>query len=174
MKKAINVVLIDDNSAVTSSVKKYFWSNAVINLVEVFNNGKSGYDFLVKNPDMYDVVILDILLPEMDGIRILEGLKSSGIDKKIIVLSSYKDDYTVRQVQRLGADFYMLKPFNIESLEKRILDLINGGSLRDQISNQSIEMEVSNILHDLGIPSSVRGYKYIREGILLIYTSKKK
>ena len=173
MKKAINVVIIDDNNAVLSSVKKYFWSNAVINLVEVFNNGRDGLDYLMRNPNSYDLVVLDILLPQIDGIRILETLKANNITKKVIVLSSYKDDYTIRQVQKLGANYYMLKPFSMESLEKRIIDIMQNESERQKLANNTIEIEVSNLLHDLGIPSHVRGYQYIREGIILIYTKNK-
>ena len=170
MKKPVNVVIIDDNKAVLSSVKKYFWSNAVINLVEVFNNGQDGLDYLIRHNQDYDMVILDILLPQVDGIRILETLKTNNISKKIIVLSSYKDDYTIRQVQKLGANYYMLKPFSMESLEHRIIDVMNSETQRQRLSNNTVEMEVSNLLHDLGIPSHVRGYQYIREGILIIYS----
>ena len=55
--------------------------------------------------------ILDVLLPEIDGITILENLQVRDIRKRIIILSSYKDDYTIRKVQSLGADCFLLKPF---------------------------------------------------------------
>lgn len=169
MEKTIRVVMIDDNEAVSSSVKKYFWSNAVINIVGTFNNGRDGLNYLIQNRDSYDMIILDILLPHIDGIRILDELKTRGINKKVIVLSSYKDEYTIRQVQALNANYFMLKPFSVESLEKRIIDINSEKTLIQTLNRQSLEVEVSSLLHGLGIPSHVRGYQYIREGIMLIY-----
>jgi len=173
VEKRIRVVMVDDNDAVVGSVKKYFWSNAVIEVVKSFNNGKEGYEYLVENND-YDLVILDLLLPNMDGIKIIEELRKHDFDKKIIVLSSYKDEFTIRQVQQFKIDFYMLKPFSIESLEQRILDLFKKENLVSNGAKLNLEKEVTTILHGLGIPSHVRGYQYIREGILLIYDNPEK
>ncbi len=172
MEKTINVVFIDDNEVVTGSVKKYFSSNAKINVVESFTDGKEGLEYLINNPDSYDLIILDILLPQIDGLKILEELDSKKYDKKIIILSSYKDDYTIKKAQTLKADYFMLKPFDLSSLESRIEDIFKKDSLKSIVKQtDGIEIEVSVLLHDLGIPSHVRGYQYIREGILLIYES---
>lgn len=171
MEKTINVVVIDDNEVVTGSVKKYFCGNEVINVVGIYNNGKKGLEYLLRYPDQYDLVILDILLPEIDGLRILEELKNRGIDKKIIVLSSYKDDYSIKRAQALGSDYYMLKPFDLGSLETRIKDVFEKETLERIVQRNDVEVEISVLLHSLGIPSHVRGYQYIREGILLIYES---
>lgn len=173
MGKTINAVIIDDNEVVTGSVKKYFSSNAGVKIVESFQDGKEGLDFLVKYVDHYDLIMLDVLLPQIDGLRILEELKARGIEKKIIVLSSYKDDYTIRRAQTLGADYFMLKPFDANSLENRIKDIFEKDCLAKFREVENIEIEVSTLLHNLGIPSHVRGYQYIREGVLLIYESSK-
>lgn len=173
MEKTINAVIIDDNEVVTGSVKKYFRSNAVINIVGSYQDGKEGLDFLVKYADNYDLVILDVLLPKIDGLRILEELNTRGINKKIIILSSYKDDYTIRRAQTLGADYFMLKPFDLVSLENRIKGVFEKEQLAKISQRGDVEIEVSSLLHSLGIPSHVRGYQYIREGILLIYESDK-
>ena len=171
MEKTINVVVIDDNEVVTGSVEKYFSENEVINVVGSFNDGKTGLDYLIKYPETYDLIILDVLLPQIDGLRVLEELNQRRINKKVIVLSSYKDDFTIKRVQSLGADCFMLKPFDLNSLEERIKD-VDGKDLLQRVAKRSdVEVEVSVLLHNLGIPSHVRGYQYIREGILLIYES---
>lgn len=169
MKKLINVVVVDDNSAVTNNMKKYFLSSADVNIVAILNNGREGLDYLINNANSYDAVILDIVLPQVDGIRILEEMKRLNITKKIMILSSYKDEYTIQRVRDLGASFFMLKPFSMESLEKRLIDICHNTFIKPQFESQTIEVEVSNILHELGIPSHLRGYQYIRDGILLIY-----
>ncbi|HIS12113.1 MAG TPA: sporulation transcription factor Spo0A [Candidatus Onthocola stercoravium] len=172
MNKIINVVAIDDNDAVLSSVRKYFKGNEVIKVVGCFNNGKEALQYLVNNQTDYDVILMDILMPQIDGLKMLEELNKRKINKKIVILSSFKDDYTIKKVQKLNASYYMLKPIDMKILEERIFDLFVESDEIKYADNYSVEVEVSSLLHDLGIPSHVRGYKYIREGIMLLYTSR--
>lgn len=171
MSKHFRVVVIDDNEAVVDSFKNYFSSHEVIEVVKSFNEGRKSLNYLINYPMEYDLIVLDILLSNIDGIKILEELKRNKIKKKVIVLSSFKDDYTIRKIQTLNADYFMLKPIDPEILENRIMDIINNKNEIKMALNGSIELRVSNLLHDLGIPSHVRGFKYIREGILLLYST---
>ena len=93
MDKIIRVVAIDDNEAVLRSVKTYVRSNENVKVVAVFNNGKEGLNYLLSNQNEYDLILIDILLSQIDGIKILEDLKYNKIDKKKKVLSSFKNDY---------------------------------------------------------------------------------
>ena len=172
MDKLVKVVVLDDNKVVTSSIRKYFLSSANIEIVEVFSNGKPGLDYLINNSSSYDMIVLDIILPSIDGIRILEELNNHHIYKKVIILSSYKDDYTIQRVKDLGASFFMLKPFSLESLEKRIVDISSSAPIKIKMMGDSVELEVSSILHELGIPSHLRGYQYIRDGVMLMYENE--
>ena len=171
MEKTIKVVVIDDNELVLSSVKEYFASDDRL-FVKTFADGKEGLNYLLSYPNEYDLIVLDILLPNIDGIRILEELKSNNIIKKIIVLSSFKDDWSIKKIQTLNVDYYMLKPISEEILADRIMDLVDDKIDHKVVSNSSVEVKVSELLHNLGIPSHVRGYKYIREGVMILYTSK--
>ena len=172
MNKIVRVVAIDDNEAVLSSVRKYFKDSEVVSLVGCFNNGREGLKFLINNQDDYDLILMDILMPQVDGIKMLEELNKRKISKKSIILSSFKDDYTIKKMQKLNASYYMLKPIDMKILEERIVDLYQERDSIKYADNYSVEVEVSALLHDLGIPSHVRGYKYIREGIMLLYTSR--
>ena len=171
MTKNNNVVVIDDNEVVLSSVMKYLKNDSRINLVATFKDGKEGLKYLLENPKEYDLIVLDILLPNIDGIRILEELKSNNIVKKVIVLSSFKDSWSIKKIQTLNVDYYMLKPITNEILADRILELMNDKAANRTMDTNSVELKVSDLLHSLGIPSHVRGYKYIREGIMLLYES---
>ena len=172
MNKEIKVVVVDDNEAVLSSVKKYFNNSELINIVGTFNNGKVALDYLINNSSEYDLAILDILLPQIDGIKILQEMKNNNINKKTMILSSFKDDYTIRRLQSYGVSYYMLKPIDLDILNGRILDLFDEAEKVKYSNDSTIEVEVSSILHNLGIPSHVKGYKYIREGIMLLYSSE--
>ncbi len=172
MNKEIKVVVVDDNEVVLSSVKKYFNNSELINIVGTFNNGKVALDYLINNSSEYDLAILDILLPQIDGIKILQEMKNNNINKKTMILSSFKDDYTIRRLQSYGVSYYMLKPIDLDILNGRILDLFDESEKVKYSNDSTIEVEVSSILHNLGIPSHVKGYKYIREGIMLLYSSE--
>lgn len=172
MNKEIKVVVVDDNEAVLSSVKKYFNNSELINIVGTFNNGKVALDYLINNSSEYDLAILDILLPQIDGIKILQEMKNNNINKKTMILSSFKDDYTIRRLQQYGVSYYMLKPIDLDILNGRILDLFDESEKVKYSNDSTIEVEVSSMLHNLGIPSHVKGYKYIREGIMLLYSSE--
>ena len=118
MEKQVRVVVVDDNEAVLRSVREYFRNNTVINIVGTFNNGRDGLDYVLNYPNEYDLLIIDLILPHLDGIKVLEEMKSKKITKKIIVLSSFKDDFTIRKVQTLNADYFMLKPIDMEVIEE--------------------------------------------------------
>ena len=75
MKSTINVLIIDDNESVISKTKQYFSSHAVINLKETINNGKDGLDYILKHHDEFDIILMDIIMPEVDGISILEEMQ---------------------------------------------------------------------------------------------------
>ena len=74
----------------------------------------------------------------------------------------------LRNVQNI---MYLIKPFSIQSLEKRITDIFDA-SLASKNSRDNIDLEISQMLHNLGIPSHIRGYKYIRDGIMIIYNNE--
>ncbi len=172
MEKSIRLVVVDNSEEVTSSIKKYFKENAVINVVSCINNGVDALSFLINHEADYDMVIMDLLIPQMDGMTLLENMKSRKINKKVIVLSSYKEDYVIKKLIALGVNYYILKPFSLDSLEERIKDLNKDYEIETN-ANVNAEVKISNLLHNLGIPSHIRGYQYIRDGILMIYNNNK-
>lgn len=167
MEKKVNVLVIDDNSTITDSIKKYFSSHSSINVVNTCNNGNDALDFILHYPDKFDLVLLDILLPEIDGLELLDKMSEQGITKKIIVISSYKKEGIVQRVNSYDISYYLLKPFSMESLEKRILEIQEEETAR--VLDDNIMLAVSNILHSLGMPSHIKGYQYIRDSILMMY-----
>lgn len=111
---------------------------------------------------------MDLILPKMDGIGLLHNLKKRGINKKILVLSSYMSNDVAQNVSNLGVDYYMLKPFNLDSLEDRITEMFKTKYF-DSNKNANLEIVVSELLHNLGIPSHIRGYSYLRDGVMYLF-----
>lgn len=172
MEKNIRVVVVDSNNEVASSIVKHFRNNYEIEIVSCIDNGVDALNYFINNYKDFDLVVMDVLLPNMDGITILENLKNREFNKKIIVLSSFKDDYSIKKMVSLGVNYYMIKPFNLDSLEERIKDLYNESELLVGTNAEaSLEMKICDCLHALGVPSHLRGYKYIKDGVLLMLTS---
>lgn len=164
----INVVVVDSDVEVTNSITRYFEVRGCTKIVKVLKDGLEAKNYILNNSNEFDVVIMDMILPNVDGVSLLESMKLNKIDKKIIVLSSYINQEIVTKANSLGTNFFMLKPFSLESLEDRINDLFNV-RLIDSNMSANIEVEISELLHNLGVPSHIRGYQYIRDGILQLY-----
>lgn len=167
MKKNINVLMIDDNTSFINETKKYFSSHAVINIVKTINNGKEGLEYILNNSNSFDMILMDIIMPEVDGIEILEEMKKNNIHKNTIVLTSYKKEATIKLINKYEVDYYMVKPIDNKLLEKRILGVTEPE--KETPKSNKIEIEISKMLHSLGIPSHIRGYQYIRESVYMMY-----
>ena len=168
MKKT-KLLMIDDNTQLVEAVKEYFEGSSEIEVKYVASDGIEGLR-IIEEKDDYDVVVLDLVMPNKDGLWVLEQLKNKGLDKKIIVETSYNAMDVIRQVSEYGVKYYLLKPFDLEDLEKRILQLndVKVGKNIDLASN-NIKSSITKTLHDLGIPSHIKGYQYIRDGVEIIF-----
>ncbi|MBP3766007.1 MAG: sporulation transcription factor Spo0A [Bacilli bacterium] len=167
--------MIDDNVSLINMVKEYFkGSNDICIEFEAYN-GLEGIKMIEDKANLYDVILLDLIMPKKDGIYVLEEMKKRGIDKKVIVQTSYNAADVIRQVSEFGVNYFILKPYELVDLENRII------SLFDEKKNKSLDMNYNNlqisitkVLHELGIPSHIKGYQYIREGISIVYNNPEK
>ena len=166
----IKVLLIDDNEALVDMVKQYFSSHAVIEVSDVAFNGKDGLSLMEKNK--YDLVLLDLIMPGMDGVKVLEECSKKSIDAKILILTSYNSPEIIRKVSGLGIKYFMLKPFELSDLEEKILEYSNNEVYNKKTIDlyySDLQLSITKLLHELGVPSHIKGYLFIREGITLIY-----
>lgn len=151
-------------------VKQYFSSHAVIEVSDVALNGKDGLSLLESKK--YDLVLLDLIMPGMDGIRVLEECAKKSISARILVLTSYNSPEVIRKVSGLGIKYFMLKPFELSDLEEKILEYSNNEVYSKKTIDlyySDLQMSITKLLHELGVPSHIKGYTFIREGINLIY-----
>ena len=172
MENVTRVLVVDDNKSITAKIEKQFSSHAVIKVVKVINNGADALDYIINHKNEYDIICMDIILPDIDGLTILEKMKQEGIKKKVIVLTSYKKEYTINMTNQYGVSYYMLKPFSMLALETRIIEIAKKENLKAVELNdkeRELHVAISKILHQLGIPSHIKGYNYIRESVFLFY-----
>ena len=171
MNKPARLLIIDDNKELVVMIKKYFKDHAVnMEVVLEAYDGEEGISLIKNNKNDYDLVLLDVLLPKKDGISILEEMKISNIDKKVIVLASYNTPDLMRKASEFNINYFMLKPFDMKDLEKRVVDCMRGNrtNIIDEERNK-LDITITKTLHELGVPSHIKGYQYIREGIAIIY-----
>jgi len=166
----IRVLMIDDNQSLVDMVKEYFESHDKIEVVLSCKDGEEGLETIINKSNEYDVVLLDLVMPKKDGIYVLEELNRRGIEKNIIVETSYNEPKTIRKVSEYGVNYYVLKPFDLADLENRILEIFNEMDSKSiNLYHSNLQISITKMLHELGMPSHIKGYQYIREGISMIY-----
>lgn len=170
--KEIKILMIDDNKNLVEMIREYFKEHETIHLVDVAYDGKEGFDKIKNNKDAYDVILLDLIMPNKDGMYVLEEMKKHDIHKNVIVETSYNASETIRQVSEYGVNYFLLKPFDLKDLEKRIMNFCTDKSLESKnidFYHNNLQISITKILHELGIPSHIKGYQYIREAVFMIY-----
>ena len=118
--------------------------------------------------DAPDVVVMDAILPHMDAIELMKKVQASGGKRpQFIVTSAYDNPFIEKQVMQGGAAYFMLKPFEIAALGERITSLTQGGMTgRNAPGTENMEIVVTDVIHQLGVPAHIKGYHYLREAIL--------
>ena len=119
----IKVLVVDDNQEMVSEIKKYFSDHANINVSLEANDGEMALKLIKEYQSDYDIVVLDLVMPKKDGLDVLEEMKRLNINKKVIVISSYHSDEMIRKVSNYGIDYFIVKPFEMINLEKKILNI---------------------------------------------------
>ncbi len=170
--KDIKVLMVDDNENLVNMIKEYFLSHLKIDVVLEAYDGAEAMELIERNIDDFDLIILDLIMPNKDGIYVLEEMKKRNIRKPVIVSTSYNAEDMIKRVSTYNVSYYILKPFELSDLEKRIIETINKSPNEGKIINlyhNNLQISVTKLLHELGVPSHIKGYQYIREGIIMLY-----
>lgn len=166
--KTIRLLVVDDNKDLVVTIKKYFENTNIIIKYEA-NDIEEGFKLIESKKEDYDLILIDPLLPKIDSLTILERIKER-TNKNVFIISSYKDTELLENAKELNIVNYMLKPFDLNILEKRLNMLIdNDNNLSIESEHNTIRKKITKIIHELGVPSNLKGYNYIREGIMLVY-----
>ncbi len=167
----INILMIDDNINLIEMVKEYFKQSEEVNILFEAHDGEEGINEIEKNKDKIDLIILDLIMPIKDGIYVLNEMKKRNINKKVIVATSYNAAEVIREVSEYGVSYYILKPFDLSDLEKRIYDITKKEKSNKNIDfyTSNLQVSITKMLHELGIPSHIKGYQYIREAVNIIF-----
>ncbi|QQY70754.1 sporulation transcription factor Spo0A [Clostridioides difficile] len=181
----IKIVLADDNKDFCQVLKEYLSNEDDIDILGIAKDGIEALDLVKKTQP--DLLILDVIMPHLDGLGVIEKLNTMDIPKmpKIIVLSAVGQDKITQSAINLGADYYIVKPFDFVVFINRIRELVSNRVTQvepkprpvqetqmtrsDFVKNVgNIETEITNIIHEIGVPAHIKGYLYLREAIKMV------
>lgn len=148
--------------------------------IDVLGTSDNGSETLraIASLENIDVLILDLVLPVVDGYQVLKKIKDENAKynvKHVICISAFVTDTILKYLNSMGADLFLLKPFdfdsfllNIRSLAKKDLENTNNKSInldQQEEINLNLEDNITEILHEIGIPAHIKGYMYLRTAI---------
>jgi two-component system response regulator (stage 0 sporulation protein A) len=175
----IRVALADDNREFAELLKEYLSSQSDIEVIGVAYNGGEVIDLLKEC--VPDVLVLDIIMPHLDGLGVLEQIQNLNIQPvpKIIMLTAFGHENITQRAVELGASYYILKPFDMEVLTHRIRQMqgivstptrksSSNGQLQTTRGNH-LDANITSVIHEIGVPAHIKGYLYLREAITMVY-----
>ena len=187
----VNVVIVDDNPMILNTLDEVISSEAGLSVIGRADNGKDAID-MIKDTQP-DVVLLDLVMPQMDGITVVENIKKKTSMLKnpaFIILSAVGGEQMTEEAFQAGANYFLMKPFDkdilvnkIRRIGKRPVRPVPGKVLeaplkaatpeeaamnREEYMKEHLETDITKMLHELGIPAHIKGYQYLRDAISLV------
>ena len=179
----LNVVIADDNERIRRTLGEIVSNDKELQVVATASDGEEVCQLIKdKNPD---VVLLDVIMPKLDGLGVLERIHNdTNIPKtpSFIVVSAVGSEEVTEAAFARGASYYIMKPFDNGMIIDRIKSLYARGFHRNRtnrmkivnpyenvqvVPEKSMEEIITEIIHDVGVPAHIKGYQYLREAILM-------
>ena len=183
--KQMKVVIVEDHEQMRQFLTEIVEKDDELVVTGTARDGVEACDIIRSREP--DIVLLDLIMPEMDGLGVLEQFQCSEFPEKrpkFIVVSAVSEEHMVGEAFRLGASYYVIKPFDPDALISRIKTAAEPGGKKfchikrispyedlDTIQKREIEAEISEILHRIGVPAHIRGYAYLKKAIMLSLTN---
>jgi len=173
MAEQIKLLIAEDNGFLSTNISTFMRSQQNIEVGGVADNARSALELIkISQPN---ALITDLIMPESDGFLLLEKLSSGEYGKmpETIVLSALGNESLIMRSLDLGAKYYMVKPFDMDLLHKRLLDLFNMRPLTmnktaNVVKSKSLDEKITSIFLTIGIPAHIKGYQFLREAIKIV------
>ncbi|NLY71501.1 MAG: sporulation transcription factor Spo0A [Clostridiales bacterium] len=179
----VTVGIADDNKDFCNILTDFFETQDEIEVIFTAHDGMQTIDLVLKNKP--DILLLDMIMPYLDGLGVLERLNSIDLDHmpRVIVLSAVGQESITQKAINLGAEYYVVKPFDLNILAKRIKQLSGNAETSSQASRNNtskavlcneekklndLEVDITNIIHEVGVPAHIKGYQYLRNAITMV------
>ncbi|MFQ7307510.1 MAG: sporulation transcription factor Spo0A [Mediterraneibacter sp.] len=174
----LSVAIADDNQRILDMLETVIGMDKELNLVGKAKNGEEMCQIIKdKQPD---VVLLDLIMPKMDGLTVMEQVsQDKNVSKRpyFIVVTAVGQERITEDAFNKGANYYIMKPFNNEMLLNRIKSVrkmfrnnekkSEDTKTENAVRGENLENRVTNMLHEIGIPAHIKGYHYLRDAIIM-------
>ena len=178
----LNVAIADDNERMLELLDEIISQDQELEIVGKAVNGEEAYQLIKsKHPD---VVLLDIIMPKLDGLSVMDKINhDSELTKHptFIVITAIGQEKITENAFAMGADYYIMKPFDNEMIINRIKQMKNGlrrkgtqeqrgpkaCESKETYMDYNLETDVTDMIHEIGVPAHIKGYQYLRDAIIM-------
>ena len=177
----LNVAIFDDNRRMLELMNDVLKNENDVEVVGSASNGDEALNIIKRKEP--DVVLLDLIMPKLDGIEVMNRVKKDFSIKKqpdFIVLSAVGDEQITEDAFQIGAKYFIMKPFDPEVIKNRIkmmretrhrrtpeLSMTKEISSAEFSNMNNLESDVTNMIHEIGVPAHIKGYQYLRDAIMM-------
>ena len=169
----LRVLIVDDNVSFLESMRSCFAAKEQVSAVETAADGREALEKL--RTGKYDILLLDLIMPHVDGLGVLEQLRivCPETAPAVIIVSAMRNESMVRRCCALGAKYFMVKPVEPDALLKRAMEAVQqdapqGGMMSYAQPPRSLDEKITSVFLVAGIPAHIKGYHYLREGIRMV------
>ena len=174
MEKQLKIVVADDSSELGENCAKTFKAYGMnVALCE-----KDGVKVLNKiKSEKPDIVLADVFMPNLDILGVINNLNEGSLKDKpmVMAMSSFDNQRLEKELIDAGADYYFLKPFDVNTMAQRIIKLSDWKNEKAPLvikgnkttTDTQLEIHITDIIHQIGVPAHIKGYHYLREGIMM-------
>jgi len=181
----IKVLIADDNYDLAGPLSEFLNLQTDMEVIGCHQNGTQVLETMKQH--QADILLLDVIMPETDGISVLEALKENESlykrPKNIIMFTAFNQEKVMTRAAELGASYFIMKPFEMNKIIDTIRDVhqnysysLKGdhanavfGAINQMNEGFDLEAEITYVLHEVGVPAHIKGYLYLRESIDMIY-----
>lgn len=181
----IKILVADDNNELAKPLSEFLNLQVDMEVISCHQNGKQVLEAMKRH--QADILLLDVIMPEMDGISVLEELKNHEsmykCPKNIIMFTAFNQEKVMTRAVEYGASYFIMKPFEMNKIVDTIRDVHQNfsylsknenpnsvfGAINQMSNSFDLEAEITHVLHEVGVPAHIKGYLYLRESINMIY-----
>ena len=179
--KKWSVAIADDNERMLEILDGIMKQDSDLEVVGLARNGEEAC-LLIKEKGP-DIMLLDIIMPKIDGLSVMERIEQDpDIQKKpeFVIISAIGQERITENAFLLGASYYIMKPFDHDMLLSRIQSLketeqsrkaeirqVIPYETRNVYQKRNLETDVTNMIHEIGVPAHIKGYQYLRDAIMM-------